>query len=151
MRYSSGWKELATKRIGADANFFYYEAQTPGFSYYAIAQTTRVTQAPPVAVEQPPIAENKPVEEAKQPEPVAPVVKEEVTPVNNTLEKNTKIAVGITIGLIILAVIVAVFFMWQKKKKDKEDARIGGSISQNLTGESVIGEHRTGERHHKKP
>ena len=39
-RYSSGsWSELKTSRIGNDVNNYYYKAQTPGFSPFAIAST----------------------------------------------------------------------------------------------------------------
>jgi PGF-pre-PGF domain-containing protein len=36
LRYNSGWKVLATKEIKADSNYAYYEATTPGFSYFVI-------------------------------------------------------------------------------------------------------------------
>ena len=36
-RYSGGsWNELLTSRIGADASYYYYKSQTPGFSPFAI-------------------------------------------------------------------------------------------------------------------
>ncbi len=39
-RYSSGsWKELTTSRIGTDVNYYYYKAQTPGFSPFSIVST----------------------------------------------------------------------------------------------------------------
>ncbi|WP_129582714.1 putative Ig domain-containing protein, partial [Methanolobus psychrotolerans] len=39
-RYSDGsWKELQTSRIGSDVNYYYYKAQTPGFSPFAIVST----------------------------------------------------------------------------------------------------------------
>ncbi|SFM85372.1 putative Ig domain-containing protein [Methanolobus profundi] len=39
-RYSSGaWKELKTSRIGTDSSYYYYKAETPGFSPFAIVST----------------------------------------------------------------------------------------------------------------
>ncbi|SDF67003.1 PGF-pre-PGF domain-containing protein [Methanolobus vulcani] len=39
-RYSGGsWNELKTSRIGTDANNYYFKAQTPGFSPFAIVST----------------------------------------------------------------------------------------------------------------
>ncbi|WP_406670315.1 putative Ig domain-containing protein [Methanolobus sp. ZRKC4] len=39
-RYSTGsWEELETSRIGTDANYYYYKAQTPGFSPFSIVST----------------------------------------------------------------------------------------------------------------
>jgi len=36
LRYSNGWMELSTKEISSDSGFAYYEATTPGFSFFAI-------------------------------------------------------------------------------------------------------------------
>ncbi|WMW21265.1 putative Ig domain-containing protein [Methanolobus mangrovi] len=39
-RYSGGsWNELKTSRIGMDAKYYYYKAQTPGFSPFSIVST----------------------------------------------------------------------------------------------------------------
>jgi len=35
-RYEDGWKQLTTVRVAEDSEYVYYEATTPGFSYFAI-------------------------------------------------------------------------------------------------------------------
>ncbi|WP_346297729.1 TIGR04279 domain-containing protein [Geoglobus acetivorans] len=37
MRYHNGWEELRTEMVGEDENYYYYRAETGGFSVFAIA------------------------------------------------------------------------------------------------------------------
>ena len=62
LRYTTKWVKLSTKRLSEDNDFIYFESETPGFSYFAIAADKAV------------------VEEQKVVEPVAEVIepKEEI-------------------------------------------------------------------------
>jgi len=44
-RYNSGWEELYTRYLTSDATYYYFKAQTPGFSYFAIAHINYSTPA----------------------------------------------------------------------------------------------------------
>ena len=35
-RYKNGWEKLPTQEISEDDNYIYYEAESPGFSIFAI-------------------------------------------------------------------------------------------------------------------
>lgn len=41
MRYSDGWEELSTSRTGGSSDYFYYEAESSGFSVFAITGRKR--------------------------------------------------------------------------------------------------------------
>lgn len=51
-RYASNkWSELSTSKLSEDDKYMYYEAETPGFSYFAITgEKTEATPAPTVTV-----------------------------------------------------------------------------------------------------
>ncbi len=50
-RYSSSWKELKTQIITQDDSHISYSAITPGFSYFAIAESGKATEEGPEIVE----------------------------------------------------------------------------------------------------
>jgi len=62
-RFVKSWETLPTKQLKKDANYVYYEAQTSGFSYFAIT------------AEKKPVPKVEPVEEKEEPTPQAPVEK----------------------------------------------------------------------------
>ncbi len=69
LRYTTKWVKLSTKRLSEDNDFIYFESETPGFSYFAIA-------ADKAAV----VEEQKVVEpEAEVIVPAEEIVKEEET------------------------------------------------------------------------
>jgi clumping factor A len=39
-RYDNGWKSISTKKVGEDENYVYFEAETPGYSCFAITDST---------------------------------------------------------------------------------------------------------------
>jgi clumping factor A len=39
-RYDNGWQSLSTKKVGEDDNYVYFEAETPGYSCFAITDYT---------------------------------------------------------------------------------------------------------------
>jgi len=51
-RYTDKWTELSTVKTNEDANYTYYSAVSPGFSYFAIAQKSVVSTAQPAPQEQ---------------------------------------------------------------------------------------------------
>lgn len=47
LRYANdAWNELPTNKTGSDTNYIYYEAETPGFSYFAISGKEQPTNGP---------------------------------------------------------------------------------------------------------
>jgi len=53
LRYELGWQALATRQVGSDAKNLYFEAESPGFSIFAIAGQGLVQAIFPTAVEPP--------------------------------------------------------------------------------------------------
>jgi len=46
-RYTTSWEKLTTAKSAEDSNYYYYQAQTPGFSYFAVSgETTAATTLP---------------------------------------------------------------------------------------------------------
>ncbi len=45
-RYKGGWNNLQTTFINEDTEYSYYSAETPGFSFFAIASTKEITVSP---------------------------------------------------------------------------------------------------------
>jgi PGF-pre-PGF domain-containing protein len=43
-RYINGWNEVSTKLVNSDSNYFYYEAESPGFSYFGINAKQKIQQ-----------------------------------------------------------------------------------------------------------
>jgi len=51
-RYSGGtWNKLSTTKLSEDSDYAYYEAEVPGFSYFAISGETLAAIAPPICTE----------------------------------------------------------------------------------------------------
>jgi len=91
------WNMLTTKIVSSDANKVNYEAETPGFSYFAIGS---ITGAVEVGVEVP--------EEALPPTVTPPEEKEIVTP---------PAAAGyIWLIVLVLVVIIVIIFLRVRKK-----------------------------------
>jgi PGF-pre-PGF domain-containing protein len=51
-RFTTQWDKLATAKLNEDSNYVYYQAETPGFSYFAIAGTGAAvtTTLPPTTI-----------------------------------------------------------------------------------------------------
>jgi PGF-pre-PGF domain-containing protein len=51
-RFTTQWDKLATAKLSEDSNYVYYQAETPGFSYFAIAGTGAAvtTTLPPTTI-----------------------------------------------------------------------------------------------------
>lgn len=88
-RYTNSWTKLETKMTSQDSQNYYFEATTPGFSYFAIGAeketTTTPTTSPPSVTNdttQPPVV-NPPIEDNGTAVP-APDVKTTQKPHDNT-------------------------------------------------------------------
>jgi PGF-pre-PGF domain-containing protein len=72
-RMTDAWNALPTAVVSEDADYVYYTATTPGFSYFVIGQkagTTATVTTPETTVEQPPVtppAATTPAAEQKEP------------------------------------------------------------------------------------
>jgi len=105
-RYADNkWNALATKLTQEDETTIYYSAETPGFSYFAIAESEVAAEA--IA----PIKEEQSVEEAPVSEAPAPV---QEAPAPEVSAKNR--AWLWTILIIVLAAIIITIYFWPKKK-----------------------------------
>ena len=104
-RYTTGWDKLPTTKLREDSTKVYFEATTPGFSYFAV--TTKAVAAP--AGEE---AEEAPAEEAPAEEAPAEAAE---TPAEVPAEKTgSMLWVYVVAALIVIAVAVVVIV---KRKK----------------------------------
>ena len=101
----SKWNELATKATGTDSTYVNYEADTPGFSSFAVAVKSGV-----VAEEAPEEAEEAPTE---APEEGAPTPVEKPTPV----QAPGKAPVAWIIAAVVVILGIILIVMYQKKKQ----------------------------------
>ncbi|MFH2019881.1 MAG: DUF2341 domain-containing protein [archaeon] len=112
-RYNSGeWWKLTTAQTSQDSGYTYYEATSPGFSYFAIVGFEKPEEPPhEVVVETPPTGEvvNPPVESPPEEPP--------------SDGSNQSGIGGILFMFIILAVVlsaVGAFMLYQKKETEKQ-------------------------------
>ncbi len=107
--YNNKWAKLTTTRDSQDITYYYYSAESPGFSTFAItAEEAPVVTAPP--------PEEAP-EEAE--ENVTTEVPPEETLEEEELEEETKSNTILIVALIAVVIILAVagYFVKQKKQK----------------------------------
>ena len=99
MRYSNGvWGELNTTFLESDFDYYYFESETPGFSYFAIV----LKEAPVEEI----------VEEPEEPEEVL----EKIVVDEEPRKEVSMTFVGASV-LIVLLIIVGWFFVKKYKKK----------------------------------
>jgi PGF-pre-PGF domain-containing protein len=105
-RYKSGWNELATKVSGTDSTYVNYEADTPGFSSFAVGTKTSV-DVPDVTLE----GEDVPSDE----EEVAPP--DEVTePIPVGAPGKSPMAWVIAAVVVILGIVLIAAYQQKKKQ-----------------------------------
>jgi len=95
-RFSGGvWNKLTTTKTSEDANFVYYSATTPGFSYFAISGTSTQTTTTTQTQTQP---------QTTQTTSIAP-----------PLGLSSSMMIGLALFVILVVVLVVIFFMHGKK------------------------------------
>ncbi len=100
-RFTEKWEELTTTLTGEDNNHFYYEAETPGFSYFLIGEKEQVT--------------NQPAEVKQDPANEA-VEKETASTGDNAYRFSYWHGIIIALALIVTASLFAYFFRKSRKR-----------------------------------
>ncbi len=112
-RYAdSKWNALTTKITQEDETTVYYSAETPGFSYFAIAESDVAAEA--LA----PVKEEVPVEEAPAEEAPEALAEEAPAEEEAAAPEEAKSNVWLwVIVVVVIAGIIAGIYFWPKKKK----------------------------------
>ena len=115
-RYKSGWNQLTTRVIGTDEGYVNYEADTPGFSSFAIGVRT-VVEAPEVAPGVPgaptvPTAPTAPT----APERVVPVPPPEAVEMPEPVEAPSKAPAAWLIAVVVVIIGIVLIVMYQRRK-----------------------------------
>ena len=117
--YNNKWDKLTTTGYSGDLTYYYYSAESPGFSTFAITAEKAPVITAPAAKEKEEVQEE--VEE--EPEEEVPAEEEEVPEEALEEEKETalnKILIVALITVIIVFVIVGYSIQEKKQKKKKE-------------------------------
>ncbi len=113
-RFTNSWQTLDTKYLRNDFWFYYYEAETPGFSYFAIAvdKSEKLIKSSDI------IESNKTIENEKS---VGSISEDKETPKIIYSNKNRlKLMLLLGIGLVIASAIIVLIIQKRKKDKDKK-------------------------------
>ncbi len=116
MRFVNGeWEELKTALLSTDNKYAYYEADSPGFSYFAIGEKGALVIVEEEVVEEEVVAE-EPVEE----EVVTVAEEEEEEPIEKPVKKKGISTLGVVLLVIaVIIVIVLIILSTTRKKKPK--------------------------------
>ena len=100
-RYTNSWHELETEKTGSDVEYAYYKAETPSFSYFAIAVKEKIIPEE--------VAEN--ATPANVTEPLG-----KINETGEIQEEVPKKSYGLLIimAAVILAVLISYFNYWRK-------------------------------------
>jgi PGF-pre-PGF domain-containing protein len=109
LRYTSSWTELSTKETKTDASYAYYEATTPGFSYFAIVGTPTAVTTTETPTTETPTTETPTTETPTTETPTTG------TPEDETVKKKS-LAWLFWVVLILIIIVIAVFIFIQNKK-----------------------------------
>ena len=117
-RYTIQWDKLTTAKVSEDATYYYFEAVSPGLSYFAIgtfkqAAVTPKPQATPPA--ETPAAEPAPAETPAVTTPTEKITAPVITPPEKT-SGNLWL-----ISIVILIVIAAGMFFWFSREKPSDE------------------------------
>lgn len=131
MRYKDGWSKLSTKKTSSDSQYLYFEAETPGFSYFAVVGEKLSAQEEAQKAES--SEESKPAEKTgSTTEPSSQQAEEagkeegskslpedeEMFKGEEKLKSNWFVYIGIAI--LILGAIGITYYEYERKKKHKK-------------------------------
>jgi PGF-pre-PGF domain-containing protein len=112
-RYVTKWVKLATKLLSEDDDFVYYEAESPGFSYFAVTAKVPGTVTEPVPEVIVPSVE-PPTPEVKEEAP--PAAEEKVPQKPKEDKPNVLLLV-----LVAVLIIIAGYLLYKKPKAHEHD------------------------------
>ncbi|MBW2992194.1 PGF-pre-PGF domain-containing protein [Candidatus Woesearchaeota archaeon] len=112
VKYDDGWLELDTDKISSDDDYVYYEATTPGLSYFVI--TTKTAVETQVAAEE--VVEESEAAPVEEEVPEEAPVEEEVLPAEEAPPKK-KPWLGWIITLVIVVVAVLGYSIYEQRSK----------------------------------
>lgn len=104
--FDNKWNALSTKIVGQDADNIFYEAQTPGFSYFAITGEAVVEEVAEVVEE------------------VVPEAAPAAVPI--PAEAITQTGAFIAVILIVIAGLIAYYFVFRKPPKEEKPSKLKG-------------------------
>ncbi|HHI04195.1 MAG TPA: PGF-pre-PGF domain-containing protein, partial [Candidatus Woesearchaeota archaeon] len=113
--YNNNWNKLETTRYSEDATYYYYSAESPGFSTFAITAEEALVVTPS-AEEQEEAPEEEAEENVTTEEPQEEA--EEITLEEETETKSNTVLIVALIAVIIILGLVG-YFVKQKKQKKK--------------------------------
>ncbi|RLE38902.1 hypothetical protein DRJ17_02615 [Candidatus Woesearchaeota archaeon] len=121
-RYNGSWNELPTKVIREDSQYIYYEAETPGFSYFAI--TVKGFKAPAPSVEKKPEVTEKEPPVALAPAEKAVLVSEKIVEPKQKWIAEIRLPFSLQEIIVIISIIIvliSVIVLLLKPKRSKYD------------------------------
>jgi hypothetical protein len=121
-RFSNdAWNDLTTRLLSTDSKYAYYEAETPGFSYFAIGEKPAVTASVPV----PTTPAETPAEQPTEQQPPAETPAEKpsgqqqppITGVKTTTKKPSALVTALIVVAVLLAIILIILGITRKRKR----------------------------------
>jgi len=118
--YNNKWAKLTTTRDSQDITYYYYSAESPGFSTFAIT----AEEAPVVIV--PPAEKDPEEEEPEEAEATEEVLAEEEAPAQveapeEEKEASSNTTLIVTLIAVIIVFITVIYFVQEEKQKKKRD------------------------------
>lgn len=110
-RYTDKWNELSTKKTTESDKYVYYEATSPGFSYFAVVAKTAAAAPAPTTPTTTPVT----TPEVTPTTPTTPPAAPEEAPAEEAAPSNAWIVWAIVI-VIVIAIIIGAVMMGKKKK-----------------------------------
>lgn len=121
-RYVNGaWQDLKTKLLSKDSKYAYYEAETPGFSYFAIGEKSTAAPAPVTPPEEQPPVEQPPAEQPPEEQPPVEQPPVEQPPAEQPpAEKKPSNLANILVMIVVVLAIVLIIIAITRKRKPKQ-------------------------------
>jgi len=120
--YNNKWNKLTTTRDSQDTIYYYYSAESPGFSTFAITAEKATTKTTETEATIKVLKEEKSEAEenvtAEEPEKEEPPVE---APPKEEKEAKSNIALIITLIVVIIVLVIVSYFVQEKKQKKKKE------------------------------